>query len=67
MTVCDALVKENMLRLRTKEPETVAEVKVPASSKYQGFLFEKHSDLDELLVLDPIHDVDPEKGWPHAS
>ena len=26
--------------------------------------FEKHSDMQDLLTLDPIHDVDPEKGWP---
>ena len=27
---------------------------------------EKYSDLEDLLVLDPIHDVD-EAGWPIAK
>ena len=26
-----------------------------------------HSDLAELLLLDPIHDVDGEQGWPETS
>lgn len=25
---------------------------------------EVHSDLQELIMLDPIHDADPEHGWP---
>ncbi|MEM1286676.1 MAG: PqqD family protein [Pseudomonadota bacterium] len=34
---------------------------------YEGFVWDKHSDLDELLLLDPIHEVNPEKGWPHIG
>src|SRR5215217_7015744 len=29
-----------------------------------GITYEKHEDLQDLLTLDPIHDVDPEQGWP---
>ena len=25
---------------------------------------EVHSDLQELIMLDPVHDTDPEAGWP---
>ena len=28
--------------------------------------FEKHVDMQDLLTLDPIHDVDLAKGWPHT-
>lgn len=39
----------------------------PASAQaYEGFLFERHADMEDLLTLDPIHDVDPSKGWPNT-
>ena len=38
-----------------------------AQTKYTGFVREKHADLDELLVLAPVHDVDPRRGWPHGQ
>jgi hypothetical protein len=28
------------------------------------FSFEKHTDLQDLLTLDPIHEVDTAQGWP---
>lgn len=34
-------------------------------SGYQAPTIQKHADLEDLLTLDPIHDVDPERGWPH--
>src|SRR5262245_49304258 len=37
----------------------------PAQARgFQPFSFEKHVDMEDLLTLDPIHDVDPERGWP---
>lgn len=29
-------------------------------------VFEKYSDMEELILLDPVHDVS-EAGWPNAS
>ena len=26
-----------------------------------------YADMEELLLLDPIHDVSGEAGWPHAA
>lgn len=34
--------------------------------KYEPPLLEKYSDMQELLLLDPIHEVD-EEGWPHKA
>lgn len=28
---------------------------------------EKFTDMEDLLLLDPVHEVSPEKGWPHAA
>lgn len=32
-----------------------------------GFSYETFTDLAHILMLDPIHDVDPPMGWPHAD
>ena len=33
---------------------------------YRAFSIEPFTDLEDILGLDPIHEVDPGKGWPHA-
>ncbi len=30
-------------------------------------VFEKYTDLEELLLLDPVHEVDEEYGWPRIK
>jgi len=48
-------------------PENTSEIdcsKLDTLPEYQGFTFERHADMEDLLTLDPIHDVDPQKGWP---
>jgi Coenzyme PQQ synthesis protein D (PqqD) len=29
-------------------------------------VLEKHTDMQDLILLDPVHEVDP-RGWPHAA
>lgn len=31
---------------------------------YSPPIFESHADMQELLLIDPIHDVDVKVGWP---
>jgi len=38
----------------------------PGDWRFEGFALEKFTDLEDILGLDPIHEVDPELGWPHA-
>jgi hypothetical protein len=28
---------------------------------------EKHTDMQDLILLDPVHEIDPQHGWPHTS
>jgi hypothetical protein len=37
-----------------------------ASWAFAGFSLESFSDLEDILGLDPIHEADPDKGWPAA-
>ena len=34
------------------------------SSGYEAPRLEIHTDLQELIMLDPVHEADPEHGWP---
>ncbi len=52
-------------RIVSQTPKTP----VAAGSEKMKFEFpvlEKYSDMQELLLLDPIHEVD-EEGWPHKE
>ena len=35
-------------------------------TQFEFPIIEKFTDMQELLLLDPIHEVD-EKGWPHQA
>ncbi len=38
----------------------------PEKPGFENPILEKYSDMQELLLLDPIHEVD-EEGWPHKE
>ncbi|WP_031499743.1 PqqD family protein [Bryobacter aggregatus] len=55
------LLAEGLIRV---EPRSAAEtVKSIPFSTYQAPALEKYTDMQDLLLLDPVHDVD-ETGWP---
>lgn len=56
------LIEEGLLRPRTVAP-TSCEVAPPTS--WLAPVLEKYTDMQELLLLDPIHEVE-EAGWPNA-
>src|SRR5689334_15492577 len=60
----DSMVTEGLVQWST-EPAIplVADGVVAPRATYRAPAIEKHDDLEELLLLDPIHDVGPE-GWP---
>lgn len=37
-----------------------------APTEYEPPLLEKFTDMEDLLLLDPVHEVDG-RGWPHAA
>lgn len=37
------------------------------SWRFEGFELEEFTDLEDILGLDPIHEVDPARGWPHLE
>lgn len=62
----DELRKEEILVL-DDAPGTLNELPAPVEKKPMGKLqLEKFTNMSDLLLLDPIHDVD-EQGWPHSK
>jgi len=37
----------------------------PPSHPFSVPVLQKYTDMQELLLVDPIHEVDPQAGWPH--
>lgn len=59
------LEKENLI----KESESIAKDFTPVSTEglpkeFQPLSIEMFTDMQDLLLLDPIHEVEEEKGWP---
>lgn len=59
-SMIEALAAENLI---VPAGETTAEA---TSWMFAGFSLESFSDLEDILGLDPIHEADPDKGWPAA-
>lgn len=60
------LEKENLIvpEANDNKPETIA----PSAQKkaFEKPVLNKFGDMQDLLLLDPIHEVD-EKGWPYSD
>ncbi len=42
-------------------------VETSNKSPFEKPILEKFTDMEDLLLLDPIHEVDLEAGWPNAK
>jgi hypothetical protein len=60
------LLDEGILRRAATSADTSVVELTPHFDKFIPPTFEKHVDMQDLLTLDPIHDVDPESGWPNV-
>ena len=45
---------------------SIAGTPAPAATPWSTPVLESHDDLQDLLLLDPVHEV-TEEGWPHAA
>jgi Coenzyme PQQ synthesis protein D (PqqD) len=39
---------------------------IRSGTRFEAPKLEKHTDMQDLILLDPVHEIDPEHGWPHA-
>lgn len=52
---------------RDSSPEVTENSSGRHKTAFQAPLLNKYTDMQDLLLLDPIHDVDEETGWPNAD
>ena len=57
------LVDEGLV-IESSEPSATDDVAFGATGSFETPVLSKYTDMQELLLLDPIHDVDPKIGWP---
>ncbi len=55
---------EHRLIVEGVEPETAPQPAYVAEADFVAPSIERYSDMEDLLLLDPIHDVQTETGWP---
>jgi hypothetical protein len=65
----EGLVKEEILlcvEARTVETRRSEGIPKAGSSSFSTPRFDKYNDMQSLLLADPIHEVDDQRGWPHT-
>ncbi len=62
----DGLVAERLIVPDESNQMIAWKAAPPESGAYQPPVLERFTDMQDLLLLDPVHDVE-EMGWPHAD
>jgi hypothetical protein len=67
----DELAAEGLIEPADEDAGSDAASAAPPSdangrTPFQVPVLEKHTDMQDLILLDPVHEVDP-RGWPHAA
>ena len=69
----DALVADRLVVASTASStatsDNTSETALPPSPEveFTGLTAERHTDMEDLILLDPVHDVDAAEGWPRAA
>jgi hypothetical protein len=68
---CSELEREGLIVSLDGEGDSVPELSFDLAQPTNGQVFsppvvEKYPDMQDLVLLDPVHEVD-ERGWPHAQ
>jgi hypothetical protein len=58
---------EGLLTETAAEASSVPESRDGNRLPYEAPSIECYTDLQDLLLLDPVHEVDASQGWPHVA
>jgi hypothetical protein len=60
----EQLTSYGIMRASTRRASDVTPAIVAEMQATDEIIFEAYDDIQDLLLSDPIHDVDPVQGWP---
>lgn len=58
------LIEQDLVQTKEAPLKDLNPLTISSGSTYEVPVVESYSDMQDLLLLDPIHDVDEETGWP---
>ena len=62
------LMQENIIEVSQKNKGTHANISsIAILNLDEDMMLHTYTDMEEILGLDPIHEVDHQEGWPHLS
>ncbi len=61
------LIDEELLVSAPNRAEEDAELAPVAGVAFAAPVLAKYTDMQEFMLVDPLHDVDLAAGWPHAA
>jgi hypothetical protein len=64
----DRLLEENLIVRTDESPRRSVSLSSEGDRQdYSDPAFEKYDDMADLILLDPVHEIDQEKGWPKKA
>lgn len=64
----ESLVQENIIEVSQQNKDTRVNISsITISNLDEDMRLHTYTDMEEILGLDPIHEVDHQEGWPHLS
>jgi hypothetical protein len=61
------LLNEQLLILLTQDIKVPESPIIKISDSEESFHVDAFTDMEEMLILDPIHDASLDTGWPHKA
>ena len=65
----EALIEENIIEIKKNKSTdlNLNMTSIAITNLDEDMVLHTYTDMEEILGLDPIHEIDQKEGWPHVS
>jgi hypothetical protein len=63
----ELIIADSTMESVNTDNNTKEILEITNKPRFEKPMLEKFTDMEDLLLLDPIHEVDVEAGWPNAK